>query len=90
MVSALDANLAAFLAIVTLGVGLLLAAVSAVSWRRIGHRRLVFVTLALGVLALHGAWATRLALAGGSLDLVPEALVFATVLLLYASVTVPA
>jgi hypothetical protein len=90
VVDALAANLAAFLAIATLGVGGILAAVSALSWRRIGHRRLLFVTLALLLLAAHGAWMTRLAVQAQALDLAPEALVFATVLLLYASVAVRA
>jgi hypothetical protein len=89
MASALVANVAVFLAIAVLGVGALLTAVSALSWRRLGHRRLLFVSLAFASLALEGAWASLLLLSGSAtVDPVPQGFAFLTILLLYASVAV--
>lgn len=86
MVSALEANAAAFLAVMVLGVGALLLGVSLLSWSRLRHRRVLFIAAGFALLALKGAVATWRVLQGGSVDLASGALDFGLVLLLYASV----
>lgn len=86
MASALEANLAAFLAIAVLGVGLLMAGVSALSWARLRHPKLGLVAAAFGVLAVKGALASAAALQGRPLDTLGVGLDLAMVLLLYLSV----
>lgn len=86
MPTALEANAAAFLAVAVLGVSLLLAIVSALSWNRLRHPKLALVALAFGALALKGGLATFEALQGRPGDLVGSGLDLAVVLLLYASV----
>lgn len=86
MPTALEANAAAFLAVAVLGVSLLLAAGSALSWSRLRHPKLAFVAAAFGVLALKGGLAAWAAVQGRPGDLVGSGLDLAMVLLLYASV----
>lgn len=86
MPTALEANAAAFLAVAVLGVSLLLAAVSALSWNRLRHPKLALVALAFGVLAVKGGLATLDAVQGRPGDLLTNGLDLAVVLLLYASV----
>jgi hypothetical protein len=86
MVGALEANLAAFLAVAVLGIGALLAGITALSWRRLGHRRLLLVAVAFAVLAAQGAWVLLGVLRGQPADLVLGALDLGVVALLYASV----
>lgn len=86
MVTALEANAAAFLAVAVLGIGALMAGVSALSWRRIGHAKLLIVASAFAVLALKGALGVARALQGQAGDLPSAALDVAVVVLLYASV----
>lgn len=86
MPTALEANAAAFLAVAVLGVSLILAGVSALSWRRLGHPKLALVAVAFLALAVKGGLATLDAVQGRPGSLVGSALDLAVVLLLYASV----
>jgi hypothetical protein len=86
MVSEWDANAAAFLSIAALGISGIMAVVSGLSWRRLRHARLAFVAAAFGVLAAGGAWRAWNVAQGAPAELVPAALDFGAVLLLYASV----
>ncbi|HEV8360541.1 MAG TPA: hypothetical protein VGR28_08820 [Candidatus Thermoplasmatota archaeon] len=86
MVGALEANAAAFVAVAVLGIGCLMLAVSALSWRRLRHPRLLFTTAAFAALALRGGLATWRAAQAQPPDLAAGALDLALVLLLYAVV----
>lgn len=86
MATALEANAAAFLAVAVLGVSVLMALLSGLSWRRLRHPRLLFVGAAFAVLALKGAVGSYAALQARPPDLTMGGLDFAVVLLLYASV----
>lgn len=57
--SALQANLAVAVAILLAGVSLLLAFVGFLTWRRIGHAKLAWVTLAFLLFAGQGAYLAR-------------------------------
>lgn len=57
--SALLANLAVAVALLLLGLSLLLAAVGLMTWRRVGHGKLGWVTLAFALFAAQGAYLTR-------------------------------
>ena len=86
MVTALEANAAAFLAVLLLGVSGLLFGVSALSWQRLRHPRLLFVAAALGVLTVKGLLATWRAAQSQAGDLPGLGLDLALALLLYAIV----
>lgn len=55
----MNANVEMFAAIAVTGVGLLLALVSFVSWRRLRHPRALLIGLAFLAFALQGAWLVR-------------------------------
>lgn len=86
MVPAIEANAAAFLAVVLLGVSAILLAVSLLSWQRLRHARLLFVASAFAVLAVKGALGVLAAARGEAGSLALAGLDVATVLLLYGTV----
>jgi hypothetical protein len=86
MASTLEANAAAFLAVLLLGVSALLLTVSGLSWSRLRHPRLLFVTAAFAILTAKGAFASWRALQGAPGDLAALGLDIVLVLLLYAGV----
>jgi len=86
MVTALEANVAAFLAVAVLGVGALLCAVSVLSWTRLRHPRLLLPAGAFAALAAKGAIGAAAASRGQPSDLVGGGLDFALVILLYGSI----
>lgn len=57
--SALQANLAVAVALLLLGLSLLLAFVGLLTWRRLGHGKLGWVTLAFALFAGQGAYLLR-------------------------------
>ncbi len=59
--SALAANVAVALAITLAAVGLLLAGIGFVSWRRSGQGRLAWIALGMAGLGLQGLWYIRFA-----------------------------
>lgn len=86
MADALSLNATALLAIVTLGVALMLLAVSVVSYVRLRSWKLLFAGGAFLVLALKGAlWAWR-SISLKEADVPGVALDFAVLVFLYASV----
>jgi hypothetical protein len=86
VVSGLESNAAAFLAVAALGIAGLLAGVSAMSWKRLRHPKLLFVSGAFAVLAAKGLLDFLAAERGQPGDLLGGGLLLAAVLLLYGSV----
>jgi hypothetical protein len=86
MVDALSLNATVLLAVVTLGVALMLLAVSAVSYARLRSVKLLFAGGAFLVLALQGALWTYRGAVQKEADVPGVALDFGVLLFLYASV----
>lgn len=86
MVSALALNTGVALALATLGVSLLLAFVSLVSYRRLGSAKLLIAGGAFLVLAIKGGIAAWRAFSQAQADLASLALDFLVLAFLYFSV----
>ena len=79
-------NVGVALSVAVLGIGLLLASVSAVSWMRLRKGKFLVAGGAFLILALKGGLATWRALSERSVDVPSIGLDFAVLAFLYASV----